>query len=442
VALRGGIDAGPARYNFDPVAPFDDACGRLEAMLDGEVRRSIVREAAARGNLEAALLAMRDGMRTNHWKLGPTPFDLERLIQKFDRKTRHNGFHVLHDWDGIADRVNDDTIPVDVLHYLIDKRGSEPATVTALAVLLDYYFMHLLALLTLRIWDSGDANANLDRIGALLVRLQGPGGSGQRLAADAETLLLIGTSHYELHERGYVTLLEQVRTLNRAHRARIALGHAASMGSHLRFGFQATYGRDTVNMRDDNVADYPWLCFALATLMEEYVLERQQGESPVIERTLLVEALLNGLCADARAFVGAPPASLSGCEVERAGFRDRFVAHREALLNEFTVHRPHEGSYSPLCFFFNFSHNVVKGAVIDTLLTGKVWALTFNDLLTSASSERASSAQKIALAETLMRYARDNPHHIRGRLRPVIVYDIASGREAFSVAMRKLTDND
>ncbi len=42
------------------------------------------------------------------------------------------------------------------------------------------------------------------------------------------------------------------------------------MGSHLRFGFEATYGRDTVVMRDDNVADYPWLCFALLTVMQEY----------------------------------------------------------------------------------------------------------------------------------------------------------------------------
>ncbi len=422
------------------MTPFDEICAHLEAVLDGDVRRSIVVEAATAGDLGPALLAMREGMRSNSWKLGGRPFDIARLVQKFDRKTRQNGFHVLHDWDGIADRVNDDTIPVDVLHYLIDRRGGEPANASALAVLLDYYFMHLLALLTLRIWDSGDADANLDRIGGLLERLQGLGGSGQRFSADAETLLLIGTSHYELHERGYASLLERVRTLSRAHRARIALGHAASMGSHLRFGFQATYGRDTVNMRDDNVADYPWLCFALATLMEEYV-QLHTGAPSVLDRQRLIEAMFNGLCADARAFVGAPPSSLAECEVERVGFRDRFLTHRDDLLSEFAAFRPQDGTYSPLCFFFNFSHNVVKGAVVDTLLTGKVWALTLNDLLTSYSDGAADSAQKLELAETLMRYARDNPHHIRGRLRPVIVYDLAAGREAFSVALRKLNDN-
>jgi len=297
------------------VSPFDEACAQFEAVLDGDVRRSIVAEAASQGDLERALLTMREGMRSHDWKLGSSPFDLSRLIQKFDRKTRQNGFHVLNDWDGVADRVNDDIIPVDVLHYLIDKRAAEPAADSTIAVLLDYYFMHLLALLTLRIWDGGDADANLDRLNTLLDRLHGAGGSGQRFAADAETLLLIATSHYELHERGYGALLERVRTLNRHHRRLIALGHAASMGSHLRFGFQATYGRDTVNMRDDNVADYPWLCYALATLMEEYVLQRQAlDQGPTSDHLPLVEALFSGLSADARAFIGTPPSSLSACE--------------------------------------------------------------------------------------------------------------------------------
>ena len=31
-----------------------------------------------------------------------------------------------------------------------------------LAILLDYYFMHVLALLSLSVWDEGDADANLD----------------------------------------------------------------------------------------------------------------------------------------------------------------------------------------------------------------------------------------------------------------------------------------
>ena len=409
----------------------------LHDALTGSLRRDLVAEAMQAGDLGKALARLRDGMRAHVFTARGATFDLSRPIQKYDRKTRLLGFHVLNDWDGMADRVNDDIIPVDVLHYLIEKLGANPANPVVLSILLDYYFMHLLALLSLRVWDDGDPNVHLDRLATLLDALQGPQGSGQLFASDAETLLLIATSHYELHERGYATLLEQTRTLDTAHRIRIALGHGASMGSHLRFGFEATYGRDTVNMRNDNQADYPWLCFALATLMHEYARMHAAGEQS-LARQQVVESMLNGLSADARAIIGAPPASLSESEHERAAFTATFHALKTDLLQEFDAFRPREGHYSPLCFFFNFSHNVLKGTVIDALLTGQPWRLSFNGLLTSLPQADDDSATKRALAETLMGYARANPHRIRGRLRPVIVYDPASGREAFSVTLRKL----
>src|SRR5204862_4045957 len=132
---------------------------------------------------------------------------------------------------------------------------------------IDYYFMYLLAMLTLRIWDDGDAGGNLDRIDRLLRMLQGGGGSGQRFADDAATLLLIATSHFEMDDRAYDRLLDRVRTLSRSHRRAVALVHAGSLGAHLRFGFDVTYGRDMIAMRNDNGVDYRWLLFALATLM-------------------------------------------------------------------------------------------------------------------------------------------------------------------------------
>ena len=103
-----------------------------------------------------------------------------------------------------------------MLHFLAEQRGAEPASAVELAILLDYYFMHVLALLTMRIWDDGDPDENLARVDALLAELQGPNGSGQQFAADAETLMLIGTSHYEPEEWGYGKLLAKVRTLERA----------------------------------------------------------------------------------------------------------------------------------------------------------------------------------------------------------------------------------
>jgi len=413
---------------------FDAGCALVESALTGPARREIVAEASVAKDFGRALVRLRDHMRANVWPAASQRIDIERIVNAFDRTTRQDGFHVLHDWDGKADRVNEDTIPVDVLTYLIERRGGQAPDPRALAILVDYHFFHILALFSLRIWDEGDADANLDRVGRLLTALQGPEGSGQRFVANAETLLLIATSHFELQERGYDTLLARVRTLNDGHRTAIALGHAASMGCHLRFGFEATYRRDTLVMRRDNLADYPWLCFALATLMQEY--SRRTTEGVPDEGDTIAEAILNGVSPDARAFVGDPPPVLSSCERERAAFRERFLGYRADLLGTFERFRPSERRFSTLSFFFNFSHNVLKGTVIDALLRGQPWGLTFNDLLTA----NGEGAQKERLATTLMGYARASPDTINGRPTPVIVYDPESGREAFGITMRKLKE--
>jgi hypothetical protein len=422
-----------------PAVSFDGACALIETALGGGARRDILDGVSASRDFTQALRRLRAGMRANAWKAGSGKIDLEEAVGKYDRRTRQDGFHVLHDWDGKADHVNDDIIPVDVLDYVIAKRGAGPFGANALAILLDYYFLHLLALFSLRIWDEGDPDANLDRLDALVDLLQGPDGSGQSFVDDAATLILIATSHFEIVERGYGALLARVRTLNPEHRRRIALAHTVSMGSHLRFGFEATYGRDTVVMRDDNVADYPWLCFALKTMMEEYARLEAAGASDE-EAAPIVEGILNGLSADARAFVGQPPASLSGSEGDRGEFRELFRQHRTTLLERFQNFKPAADLYSPLSFFFNFSHNVLKGTVVDALLRGRAWPLTFDDMLTALSRDEAEVALKQELAVTLMGHARANPDTIRGRPMPVIVYDPSTGRDAFAVTMRKIRE--
>jgi hypothetical protein len=425
---------------------FADACALIGTALEGNTRHQQIADLARSKPFGRALARLREHMRANR---------LDRFLADFDHRTRQEGFHALHDWDGKAEQVLGETIPVDVLDYLARERGDGETNPRALAILLDYYYFHVLSLVALRIWDEGSADDNLDRVNQLLHELQGPNGSGQRFVNDAETLILIATSHFEVVERGYDRLLRRVKTLNRAHQTRVALGHASSMGSHLRFGLEATYGRDTTSMRDDNVADYPWLCFALATLMREYLrlpalsehAASSDSKAPAASRDAIVEAIVNGLSPDARAFVGAPPASLSRAEAERAEFRDAFFAHRSDLLIEFERHRPVDGAYSPLSLFFNFSHNVLKGTIVDALLRGEPWPVTFNDMLTGlptarlkpdTADETRQVDQREQLARTLMDYARANPDHIGGRLMPVIVYDPRAGHRAFRIMMEKL----
>ena len=420
--------------------PFGEVCATLEGALAGSFRQEVVRELSTLPTIEASLSRLREAMRTDVWAFGEANLTLARAVRAYDRLTRDEGFHALHDWDGVAAHVNADTIPVDVLTYLVGQRGHEAFDAVVPAVLIDYYFMHVLSLLTLRVWDEGDADENFDRIETLLQLLQGPQGSGQRFCIDAETLLLIATAHYEREEWGYDLLLARTRTLNQKHRAAIALGHGSSMGCHLRFGFEATYGRDTSLMRNDNVADYPWLCFALATLMDEYHAIRQGGAAS-LERRGLVESMLNGLSGDARAFVGRGPSSLAAHEVERGRFREYFLQYQPELTDEFEAFQPVAERYSPLSFFFNFSHNVVKGQVVDSLLWSAPWAVSLNDLLTGAARpDEPAERSREKLARTLMAYARTNPHKIRGRLMPVIVYDPEAGYRAFRLTLRRLRE--
>ncbi len=402
-----------------PEVTFSSACETLETILEGGARARIL------GGRR--LKTLRDGFQSHSFP----GVSLERIVRRLDARTRDDGFHVLNDWDGKADKFNEETIPAEVARYASERCGCD-ASANVPAILLDYYFLYLLALLALRVWDEGDASENLDRVSRLLGALQGPSGSGHRFVDDAETLLLVAVSHFEPDIRAYERLLAKVKSPNEAHRTRLALANAAILASHLRFGFEATYGRDVLEMRKDNEPDYPWLLFSLGTLMNRYASE-VEGD----ERDRVVEGLLNGLTPDPRAFLGTPPASLAPFEEERKQFCDLFERHRKGLLEEFELHRPTDDAYSPLSFFFNFPHNLLKGVVIDALLRGEPCRVSLNALLTRIP--RSESESRTALAKTMMGYARESPDRIRGRLTPAIVYDPRAGRRAFSETVRRLS---
>ena len=377
-------------------------------------------------------------MEAQRWRGGGLSLDLAALVADFDRRTRQEGFHVLHDWDGKADRVTPNSIVVDVLEFLAARRGAEPTDRTSLAILVDYYFLYILALLAMRAWDDGRPGEDLARVTGLLQDLQGPAGSGQQFADNAETLILIATSHYEPREHGYVDLLARARALPAANRAAMALTHAQAMGGHLRFGFEVTYGRDLAAMRADNVADYPWLCFALAGLMDEYARLGEIGETG-LSCDRVIEGLINALEPDPAAFLEVPPESLAEHAVDRARFGELFRRFRPELVEACARYRPLDREYSPLSLYFNFSQNLVKGAVVDALLLGEPWDLTLNDLFTGLPRGEGRNAARERLARTLMAYARAHPDTIRGRLSPVVIYDPAAGRRTFAAAMRAIT---
>ena len=192
-------------------AMFDEACDLLRSVLDGPARADIAAACCEAPSLGRALLRLREWLRANAFDAAGHRFAIERMVNAYDRATRQEGFHVLNDWDGKSDRVNENSIPIDVLDYVVGLRGDEQPDRKIAAILLDYYFVHVLELMSLRVWDEAtDVDASLDRIAVLLGHLQGPSGSGQMFVNDAETLMLMATSHFELHEQGYRLLLDRV----------------------------------------------------------------------------------------------------------------------------------------------------------------------------------------------------------------------------------------
>ncbi len=378
-------------------------------------------------------------MRANLFQAGSGQVSLERTIRALDTRTREDGFHVLIDWDGKAEKFNEETIPVDVVLFLLDMPEPQKSRETVLAILLDYYFFYALALLSLRAWDEGSADTNFDRLTRLLGELHGPDGSGHYFVSNAETLILIAIAHFEYDIGAYDRLLAKVRTLNLEHRTRVALAHAAILGSHLRFGFETNYERDIIKMRIDNVPDYPWVLAALATLMEAYTRLSKAGTEGDARDTI-VEGLLNGLSTDPRAFVGTPPSSLEPYQDMLRSFHERFSTYRDDLLEAFEGQRPSADTYSPVALYFNFPHNVLKAIVVDALLREEPWRLTLNDLLTGIPRDEATSEARTTLARMLMSYARSSPDTIAGRLRPAIVYDPRKGHRDFMNTVRKITE--
>jgi hypothetical protein len=415
---------------------FHEACAALRDILNGDARNAIVTEVSRAKSFDRAVRRLRDGMRAHRFDTSEHTLPSLRFVKAFDQHTRRDGFHVLHDWDGKADRFNDDIIPVEVAK-IVERLGrltSEAERRVAAAILLDYYFLYLVALLAMNAWAEGDPNANLDAAFELLNALQGPRGSGHRFAGRIETLLLVATSHFEPDVTAYDTLLGKVRTLNQAHRIALATVHAAILGCHLRFGLEVTVAGNRAALREDNAPDYPWLCEALATLLEAY-----SSESDSSRRARLSESILLGLIPDPEAFLGPRPvSSLSGHQERRERVRELFDAHRTALLLDFQAQRPSGQAYSPLAFTFNFPHNLVKGAAVDAVLRGAPWRVDLDELVAFSNSVEETGAAQLSLATTLMRYALASPDTIRGKPHPAIVYHPEAGLRAFEKAIARL----
>lgn len=396
-------------------------------------------------------------MRAHVFETAARPLRLAEFVEPFDARTRADGFHVLLEWDHAAHRFIDEDVPVLMVDYFGRAHlGARPLR-DALALLLDYYLLYVLALVLMRVWDEGDVNQNLDRVTGLLGALQSPRGSGRRFVDDAAGLLFVAVSHYEPDDLAYHRLLDRAWQLAPAQRRRLAHVTGPVFGGHLRWGLPALYDRSVRLMRDDNFSDYPWVLFSVATLVEEYAALAPSERGA---RAAVAGALLEALTPDPGAFLQEPPASLAHYTEPHRRARDLLLRHREELLADFAAYRPTADAYSPLGFVFNFPHNVLIATVVLGLQRGDVPNASLSDLLAppraggdaaggarsaegtrgaevTRSGEGTRSAE-LALARMLTGYSAAHPATQRGRPVLMIEYDPAGALAAWERTIEAL----
>ncbi len=412
---------------------YGDACELLEEALAHGARPRILDALESSDDFPRACDRLRSAMRSHIFPTTGDPLRLHRIVQSFDTRLRRAGLHVLESWDYVAHRFADEITPVLMLDRCALDRVTDERRRGALAVLLDHYFLAVLGVIVARAWDDGDPNENLDRAGRLLVALQERNSSGRHFVADVETLLLMSVSHYHPEEHAYETVVQSFDVLRDGHRSRMAAACAAVLGGHLRWGMRFMYGRDVSRMRDDNIVDYPFVAYALLMLLRDYD-ELSACGATADERRPLAEAIVNAVSADPWFAVARTPEWLRILRDEHAEARDRLIANRDQLLDDFAPLQPTTREYSPLGFDCNFLCNTVV-AMVATGLDDPGPHPPLNALFSRVSAWPDGAAERQANA--LMGYALRNRSP---REAPLIVYDPREAAHVFNLTTSVLRE--
>ena len=417
---------------------FDAACVLIGDALRGNTRREILDVAFEQGDTIDSLVHIRNAMGAHRFPTASGALNLRSIVDKLDARSRREGLHVLEGWDYRSHKFPDDIIPILLLDYCARLGIPEEKRRSALAILLDQYFLYLLALLAVRAWDDGDANANLDRVTALIADLHNEQGSGLRVIEDADTILLLAIAYYNPEEESFGRLMKKVRTLDASHQRRLALPFAGILGSHLRWGFRFMYSRDVAKMRNDNVVDYPMLLFAIVTLLRAYAPMVDAGAVGA-ERELVVEGLLNALASDPWAFSGPVPASLVGDRAEYDECVALLSRYRTHLLEDFGIHQPSGKGFSPLGFSCSFLSNAsVVIVAIATQAEDARKQASLNSLFTRGIGDPSNEEAAADLAERLMKFSSERPERLGWEGAPLIVHDQRDAVHWYNVVRRTI----
>ena len=385
---------------------------------------------------------------------------LPGLIRRLDARTREDGFRVLHSWDHQSHTFTTALVPELLVDFFERADVADADDRVTLGILLDYYFLHLLALAAIRAWDVPDPDAHLERVTEVLHALQGESGSGHAFVRDAETLVIYALSQFHPEEQAYDRIIERVGQLNARHQVSFAKASAAVLSAHLRWGFWVMYERDVGRMRADNVGDYPWLLYTANTLLKAYAAARDAASGdahldPSSDAHLdpsgdaqvdasVSSALLLALAADPWVFRARCPAVLDAYADLHAETRALLEAHGEALLLDLERLRPDRDRYAPLGLLFNFPHNTLVAIVTLALMTSTPQPLPINALFEESTDDGAiqgspqGAGAQASLARELMDFSGASPERLGYRGAKLIAYDPLSGMRSFAMTIDTL----
>lgn len=351
---------------------------------------------------------------------------LPGLVRRLDERTREDGFRVLHSWDHQSHTFTTQLVPELLVDFFERADVADADDRVTLGILLDYYFLHLLALAAIRAWDAPDPDAHLEQVTEVLHSLQGDCGSGHAFVRDAETLVIYALSQFHPEEQAYDRIIERVGRLNAGHQIAFAKASAAVLSAHLRWGFWVMYERDVGRMRADNAGDYPWLLHTAHTLLATYAAARDSSVS---------SALLLALAADPWIFRARCPAVLEAYSDLHAKTRALLETHAEALLLDLERLRPDRDRYAPLGLLFNFPHNTLVAIVTLALMTSTPQPLPINALFEESLGDGAIQE---SLARELMDFSGASPGRLGYRGAKLIAYDPLSAMRSFAMTIDTL----
>lgn len=408
---------------------LDRLQNHLDALLVDGVRSDLVERLSAGADANRSLARLRKAMVEHEF--GADPRDLAKVIRKLDNRTRQDGFRVLHAWNHQSHTFSKDVVPALLLDFFLRAEVPDPDQKTTLAILTDYYLLHLLALCAMRVWDHADPDEALARVDGHLALLQGSGGSGHVFVDDAETLMIYALSQFHPEEQAYDRVIDRFSSMPLARRVRFANVSAAVLSAHLRWGFWLMYGRDVVRMRDDNVGDYPWLLWCTETLLDEFVAGGDRREEALV-------GLGQALAADPWLYQGSPPPALESIADRHAAVSALLREHAEGIASALEPTKPAKDRYSPWSLHFNFPHNVLVAITTLALLESRPRTLAINALFAEHIDGLPEGEDQEALARLLMAFSAGSPDRLGRHGAMLVAYDPLSAMRSFSMTRDEL----